>query len=79
MLRLATQRGCAYAGESIVQEKSLPNVDDVTLLVVSAYSCVFVPSRERLLWYVATPARSVTPTVTEALLVLSVTLVAVRV
>ena len=62
---------------SAVQEKSLPNVAVVTTELVSANSCVLVPSRERLLWYVRTPERSVTATGREAEIAPLETLVAV--
>lgn len=45
--------------------------------VVSAYSWELTPSRERSLWYVRTPARSVTPITAESLFVGSALLVAV--
>jgi hypothetical protein len=57
----------------------LPKVDVFTLAVVSAYSFWFVPSLEALLWYVSIPIRSVTPSVADAVAVLSARLVAVRV
>jgi hypothetical protein len=47
--------------------------------VVSAYSFAFTPSRDKSLWYVVTPARSVTPIVAVADFVPSATLVAVTV
>jgi hypothetical protein len=50
---------------STEQLKSFPNVPAVTLAGVRTYSCEFTPLREMLLWYVVTPARSVTPTVIE--------------
>ena len=78
MLRLATHSGCAYATPSTGNENSLPKVAVFTFAAVSAYSLVLVPSRARSLRFVYTPGRSVTPTVTEAFLVASVTLVALR-
>jgi hypothetical protein len=62
---------------STAHEKSLPKELELTFEGVNANSLVFVPSRARLLWYVLTPAKSVTPIVAEADFVLSALLVAV--
>jgi hypothetical protein len=45
---------------STEHEKSLPNVDVVRGVDESANSLLFIPSRAPSLWYVRTPARSVT-------------------
>ena len=47
---------------STVQEASFPKLAVFTMPVVRAYSWVLVPFRARLLWYVYTPAKSVTAT-----------------
>src|SRR6266436_339686 len=64
---------------STVQEKSLPNVAVFTFEGVRANSLRFPPVRELSLWYVNAPARSVTPIVADAVLVVSAELRAVTV
>jgi hypothetical protein len=63
---------------STAHAASFPN-ELFTLAVVSAYSWLFTPSRDTSLWYVYTPARSVTATVDVAVCVGFAALVATMV
>jgi len=55
------------------------NAEEPTFAGVNAYSCKFWPVRCRSLWYVYTPARSVTATEEDALTPAFATLVAVTI
>src|ERR1700735_1863506 len=66
MLMLGTQSGCVKTAPSTAQENNFPKVVVFTVEEVSPYSCVFAPSRNKSLWWVKTPARSVTATVADA-------------
>jgi hypothetical protein len=59
------------------RENKLPNVEDLTVEDVSAYSFRFWPVLWLSSWNVNTPARSVTAIATEVLWVVSATLMAV--
>src|SRR5579864_4188538 len=75
--KLAIQRGWAKTHPSTGHEKIFPNLLLTTFSPVRAYSWEFTPECSRSFRHVATPTRSVTPTLANALLVASALLVAV--